>query len=535
MPSVRIIPFSPGRRPTDEARHPGMGSSDAVAFLEGDYYLLSAISGAAGCELVVGGRVVVPAVFDEDGSLRETSLEQDRTYVVVLRRPPRHLCLRDALLAAARARGAPDPRRDDGGLRRGPARGLRRRARSGSLYERIVERLVKPDTARQAPGLSHAYHPWFPVLLIGAHKAELYTRALVGDIVHKRRHLADPGWLVRVGLYLELLTALGIVEAVKDDAGDLLTPEEREAFERSPAFAEIRSRVNVEGWRGVWALRQIVTRGLPRAGPVSALNLLAKRRATLRVPARSPRGPAARDRARRAERRTCAGDVAPRVPRRRARRAAPDAGRIPGARRPPGRGAPVRALAPPGAGRAAAGAARAGAAAEAARRPGRPVRLGLQPVPGVDEPRRRLGARAGPDGPHRRGGGAARGEPVRGARQPAVAGRAAAAPRWLRLRPPGGRRGAARGLRAAAEGARRAAGRDGAVLDPERRGDRAAGPHGAAAAVRPAGADHRPGPAGRLAVRGRRRDGRGVPAARRRHRRAARHRARTPSWARCGC
>ena len=84
LPSVRIIPFSPGRRPTDEARHPGMGSSDAVAFLEGDYYLLLAISGAAGCELVVGGRVVVPAVFDEDGSLRETSLEQDRTYVVVL-------------------------------------------------------------------------------------------------------------------------------------------------------------------------------------------------------------------------------------------------------------------------------------------------------------------------------------------------------------------------------------------------------------------------------------------------------------------
>ena len=86
---------------------------------------------------------------------------------------------------------------------------------------------------------------------------------------------------MRVGLYLELLTALGIVEAVKDDAGDLLSAEEREAFERSPAFAEIRSRVNVEGWRGVWALRQIVTRGLPRAGPVSALNLLAKRRATL--------------------------------------------------------------------------------------------------------------------------------------------------------------------------------------------------------------------------------------------------------------
>ena len=61
------------------------------------------------------------------------------------------------------------------------------------------------------------------MLLIGAHKAELYTRALIGDIVDKRRNLADPGWLVRVGLYLELLTGLGVVEAVKDDVGDLLT------------------------------------------------------------------------------------------------------------------------------------------------------------------------------------------------------------------------------------------------------------------------------------------------------------------------
>ena len=218
----------------------------------------------------------------------------------------------------------------------------------GSLYERIVERLVKPDTARQAPGLSHAYHPWFPVLLIGAHKAELYTRALVGDIVHKRRDLADPGWLVRVGLYLEFLTALGIVEAVKDDVGDLLTPAEREAFETSPAFAEIRARVNVEGWRGVWALREHrhprPAARRPGLGPEPAGQ--APRDAA--VPARPPRGPAARDRARRAERRARAGDVAPRLPRRRARRPAPDAGRVPRARRPAGRGAPVRALAPPG-------------------------------------------------------------------------------------------------------------------------------------------------------------------------------------------
>ena len=151
----------------------------------------------------------------------------------------------------------------------------------GSLYARIVERLVVPDTERQSPGLPHAYHPWFPVLLIGAYKAELYTRALIGDIVHKRQNLSDPGWLVRVGLYLELLTCLGVIEAVKDDLGDLLSAEEREAYEHSDAFEQIRRRVNVAGWRGVWDLREIALRGSPRAGPVSARNLLNKRRATL--------------------------------------------------------------------------------------------------------------------------------------------------------------------------------------------------------------------------------------------------------------
>jgi CRP-like cAMP-binding protein len=278
--TVKIIPFSPGRRPTDEARHPGMGSSDAVAFREGVYYLLLAVSRGAGCELVVGGRTVTPTVFAEDGSLREASLDVDRTYVAELADLPGEysfatLFSQRLALEVRLTRAGETVASDEGRLE------VYDVAQMGSLYERIVERIVKPDTARQAPGLSHAYHPWFPVLLIGAHKAELYTRALVGDIVHKRRDLADPGWLVRVGLYLEFLTALGIVEAVSDDVGDLLTPAEREAFERSPAFDEIRPRVNAEGWREVWALRPIVTRGLPRAGPVSALNLLAKRRATL--------------------------------------------------------------------------------------------------------------------------------------------------------------------------------------------------------------------------------------------------------------
>ncbi len=160
--------------------------------------------------------------------------------------------------------------------------------RLGSLYKRLIDRLVIPDTAQQAraanvadPGA--AFHPWYPVLLIGGDKAALYERALIGDIVHKRRNLSDPSWLLRVGLFLEFLTCLGVVEAVKDEVGDLLTPAEREAFDHSPLFAPIRRRINPDAWREVWKLRQIVFPhvGHPRTGPVSAKNLLAKRRATL--------------------------------------------------------------------------------------------------------------------------------------------------------------------------------------------------------------------------------------------------------------
>ena len=301
MASLEIIPFAPGRRPTDEARHPWLGSSDEVAFRLGEEgntcYLLLAVSGATGTgrtlEATVDGRArpLTPMVFASGHPvLREAHLGEDRPYVLAL-----------------------DPDRDFPGDY-GFAQQFQRRAqievrlvhdgttearaatqldvydvrRFGSLYRRVVERLVRPDAARQAEragadGLSPAYHPWFPVLAIGSHKAELYTRALIGDVVHKRQNLADPGWLVRVGLYLELLTCLGIAEAVKDDAGDLLTEEERDAFEHDDSFGEIRARLNVEGWRGVWAHRRIVfpRLGALRAGPVAAGNLLEKRHTTL--------------------------------------------------------------------------------------------------------------------------------------------------------------------------------------------------------------------------------------------------------------
>lgn len=36
MPMCRVVPFTPGCRPTDEESHPGMGSSDAAALVLGD-------------------------------------------------------------------------------------------------------------------------------------------------------------------------------------------------------------------------------------------------------------------------------------------------------------------------------------------------------------------------------------------------------------------------------------------------------------------------------------------------------------------
>ncbi|HYO72472.1 MAG TPA: hypothetical protein VEU33_41015 [Archangium sp.] len=156
----------------------------------------------------------------------------------------------------------------------------------GSLYQRVMDALVRPDAGAQvarlgARGLSVAHHPWFPVLTIGMDKARLYLEALESDVSRHTTHLPDPRWLVRVGLYLELLTALGIVEAVRDEYPDLLSPEERDMLERAPALAPIREQLNVAAWREVWSLRHIAapSRWMKR-GRVGVMNLLRKQRAT---------------------------------------------------------------------------------------------------------------------------------------------------------------------------------------------------------------------------------------------------------------
>ena len=159
--------------------------------------------------------------------------------------------------------------------------------RLGSLYQRILEKLIKPDTARQAQKagceIDHTYHPWYPVLSIGTEKADLYMKALHQDIVEKQRHLTDPRWLLRVGLYLELLTCLGIIEAVKEEVGDLLSPMERAIYEESPHFEKIRQAVDVDAWKEVWALRDIAfaKRSAPHELPVKLTHLLTKKKATL--------------------------------------------------------------------------------------------------------------------------------------------------------------------------------------------------------------------------------------------------------------
>ena len=340
----RIVPFRPGHRPAHEAAHPGLGSSEEVAVIvDGDHddpaCVLYALPGGLppGADIHAalwftgpdGGMTPVPVPGWErrpvearsfapagDGSVRLSAVERvddpEQRLVFVLH-PARELLPRSdrpwsdfgARLCAG-ATGA-DPftfgHRFSQQLRielrvtwEGvPVAGAETSLlvcdlrRCGSLYARLLDRLVGPDTERQAatagvPDPGPAYHPWFPVLVIGADKAALYTRALVQDITGSGQHLSDPGWLMRVGLNLEFLTFLGICEAVAGDVGDLLTEAERAAFADADCFADIRSRVDADAWRDVWELRQIAfpRRGVPRTGPVAVTNLLAKKRATLR-------------------------------------------------------------------------------------------------------------------------------------------------------------------------------------------------------------------------------------------------------------
>ncbi len=159
----------------------------------------------------------------------------------------------------------------------------------GSLYKRVMDDLIGWDTTLQVEKANTGreigieYHPWFPVLCIGTEKANLYMKAIIGDVVEEKRMLTDPGWLLRVGLYLELLTCLGIIEVVKEKGKDLLTKSEREIFDHSPYFKEIRDRIDIPAWEKVWKARKMDISGFrPNANmPVSFTNLLRKKATTL--------------------------------------------------------------------------------------------------------------------------------------------------------------------------------------------------------------------------------------------------------------
>ena len=135
----------------------------------------------------------------------------------------------------------------------------------GSLYQRLIDVLLTRDTERQAraAGLTElpiTSHPWYPVLCIGLQKARLYMASIASDLVDQKRALTDPGWLLRIGLYLEFLTCVGIAEAVRESI-DVLTPTERHLFEQAAEHAETRARIDVDSWRSVWRLRESASAG----------------------------------------------------------------------------------------------------------------------------------------------------------------------------------------------------------------------------------------------------------------------------------
>ena len=350
--TCRIVPFITGRRPTDEAAHSGLGSSDNASMIlpstpadENCTYILYTLGGLDTCDadmlqeiaiditlsfcgtdaslatIPIPGwnkRPVTPAIFETTTNgkpiVAPISLADANDRRLIVKLSPSEDFLPGASWRwqdldgqlQALATDESDPF-TFGHMFTQMLQVQLRVTRSqkplasaytwidicdtrrfGSLYPRIMERVIKPDVEKQArkaglDSLDVAYHPWFPVLLMGSDKVILYERALIEDIVHKKRHLTDPRWLMRVGLYLEFLTCLGLFEAVKEEFGDLLTPAEREAFESSPFFAEIRRRLNPKGWRKVWKLKDIIFPkfGAPQTGPVSVLNLLQKRKAIL--------------------------------------------------------------------------------------------------------------------------------------------------------------------------------------------------------------------------------------------------------------
>ncbi len=318
-------PFVPGRRPDDEAAYPGLGSSEEVALfhagrtpgdtltflircreegrLTADFPAAALVTGtiealdSAGRPLgTVAGwdrRDLRPLLRTPSGTgaasevptahVLDLNVEQTFDPALVPFDADRYLGF--ATLFHQRFRILLDVEMGDARITDSEHRfAIYNEELFGSLYQRLVDVLLPWDTARQARAAGRAVgiqaHPWYPVLSIGMQKARFYMLAVTGDLVEQKRMLTDPGWLLRVGLYLEFLTCLGVAEAVKDEV-DILRPEERDALERAPEFEEIRRRIDVDAWRHVWSLRDIAFGGGVGGAATGAMNLMRKKAATL--------------------------------------------------------------------------------------------------------------------------------------------------------------------------------------------------------------------------------------------------------------
>ena len=322
--AVRFEPFVPGRRPDDEAAYPGLGSSEQIGLFNpsrspSDHVKLLVRCYANG-RLVPGlpsrarATATIEAIDDAGVTLGAVAGWSQRDVTRMLEPAgqraaapeegvtPRALQLD---LDVNELFGSLDPDLiesyfgfgslfyqrfrvsidvDTGGVRIAGDElvvGVYDERGFGSLYERLINVLLKFDTERQRRAVGNgsdlqiASHPWFPVLCIGMQKSRLYMASIASDLVEQKRALTDPGWLLRIGLYLEFLTCLGVAEAVRESI-DILTPTERHQFENAPRHAEIRARIDIEAWKSVWRLREIC---VGRKGTVSASNLLRKRSA----------------------------------------------------------------------------------------------------------------------------------------------------------------------------------------------------------------------------------------------------------------
>ena len=390
------------------------------------------------------------------------------------------------LLAALPPAG---PRRAPARRRRSREAVPRRRRRPAARLALRADPRAAVDPGHRAPGRSGRRGepgPRVPPVVPGAAHRDGQGRAVHARARRRhRRQAAPPG-------------RAGLAAARRDLPRAAHVPRDRRGRARRarrparPGRARRRSRASASRrsasastpmrWREVWALREIAFphRGMPRAGPVSYLNLLHKKRATLAflhahhedlkaaIALAGPE-PAQRDRRRGS---VCSGTRSGRCCGRRRTRS-PSSATCPRPARQ------LRALAPARAARA--GRARAVGADRPLRRPGRPVRVGLQPVPRLDEPRGGVGAAGGAHGLVGPGVHPAPGQPPGGADERPGARGGAPAARRLR-REPRRDRGARRD-RAAARRRRGAAGGD-----PDLRDARAATSCGRLAALGPAAA-----------------------------------------------